>query len=144
MGESDLIFSEQKSIIKEKNVLFQTVLNTSPNCIYVKDKEGRYLLANRAIADLYKTTPEEMLGKKDIDFAEQASLKPLEANFFKDIDTEVIQTKKKKIIECEPFTWNDGTIHYFHTTKIPIKYGNKTNCVMGVSVDITNPDTLKL
>jgi PAS domain S-box-containing protein len=117
--------------------LLQTILETSPNCVYVKDKQGRYIIANKTIADLYQTTPDEMIGKKDEDFADQAILKPNEAAFFKDIDKKAIETKETQIIPCESFTYDDGSTHYFFTTKTPITYDGDSDCVMGISVDIT-------
>mgnify|MGYP006287535951 CR=1 FL=1 len=122
---------------ENRTQLLQTILDTSPNCIYVKDKQGRYIIANKAIAKLYQTTPDEMIGKKDEDFADQAILKPDEAEFFKDIDKKAIETKETQTIPCESFTYNDGTNHYFFTKKIPITYQDDPDCVMGISVDIT-------
>ncbi len=117
--------------------LLETILDTSPNCVYVKDKQGRYIIANKTIANLYQTTPNEMIGKKDEDFANQAILKPNEAAFFKDIDKKAIEKKETQVIPCESFTYNDGTVHYFFTTKTPITYQGDPDCVMGISVDIT-------
>ena len=127
--------SEEK--ISKTNTFLRNVLNSSLSCIYVKDKEGKYLLANKAIADLYQTNPEEMIGKKDKDFSDRAILKPTEAEFFEDIDKNAIDTGEKQIVPCESFTYDDGTRHYFYTTKIPIKYSDDTDCVLGVSTDIT-------
>ncbi len=124
--------------LKDKNDFLKNILEVSPNCVYVKDKKGRYLIANKTIADLYQTSPEKMIGKKDEDFANQAILKPAEADFFEDIDSKAIKTKEKQVIQCEPFTWNDGTNHYFHTTKVPISFKDKGDCVLGISVDITD------
>jgi len=128
-----LINSEDKN----RTRLLQIILHSSPNCIYVKDKQGRYIIANKTIADLYQTTPEEMIGKKDDDFANQAILKPDEAEFFKDIDKKAIETKETQTIPCESFTYKDGGKHYFFTKKIPITYQDDPDCVMGISVDIT-------
>ena len=121
----------------KRSQLLETILDSSPNCIYMKDKQGKYILANKTIADLYQTTPDEMIGKKDEDFADQAILKPNEAAFFKDIDKKAIETKETQTIPCESFTYEDGTIHYFFTTKTPITCQDDPDCVMGISVDIT-------
>ena len=122
--------------LEERKTVLEMIFNSSPNCMYIKDKNGKYIIANKAIADLYQTTPEEMIGKTDENFADQAVLKPVEASFFQDIDKTVIESQKKQIIPSEPFTWNDGSIHYFQTTKIPIIFRDEC-CVLGISVDIT-------
>lgn len=121
----------------KRSQLLEAILDSSPNCIYVKDKQGRYILANKTIADLYRTTPDKMIGKKDEDFADQAILTPNEAEFFKDVDRKAIETKETQTIPCESFTYDDGTTHYFFTTKTPIIYQDDPDCVLGISVDIT-------
>ena len=127
--------------LKQSNAIYQHVFDASPNCIYIKNKDGRYIIANKTIADLYQTTPEKMIGKTDVDFADQARLKPVEATFFIDTDKKAVETKEKQVISAEPFTWEDGTIHYFHTTKVPISYKGNPDCVLGISVDITDAKT---
>lgn len=126
-----------EKLLEERNTILQQIFDSSPNCMYIKDRNGNYLIANRTIADLYQTTPEEMIGKSDAHFVEQAVLKPFEASFFEDMDKKTIETKEKQVIPSEPFAWNDGTIHYFQTTKLPITYREDADCVLGISVDIT-------
>src|SRR3954464_13937403 len=41
------------------------VIDTNPNLIFVKDWEGRYLFANVALAQLYGTTVDSLIGKRD-------------------------------------------------------------------------------
>lgn len=129
--------SLEKSL-NECTTIHKHVFDASPNCMYIKDKDGRYIIANKTIADLYQTTPDKMIGKTDADFANQAVLRPAEATFFIDTDLKAIQTKEKQVVPLEPFTWNDGTTHYFHTTKVPIRYEDDDSCVLGISVDITD------
>ncbi len=129
--------SLEKSL-NECTTIHKHVFDASPNCMYIKDKDGRYIIANKTIADLYQTTPAKMIGKTDADFANQAVLRPAEATFFIDTDLKTIQTKEKQVVPLEPFTWNDGTTHYFHTTKVPIRYEDDDSCVLGISVDITD------
>lgn len=51
--------------------ILQAVMDNTTDLIYVKDMQGRYLLVNQACADLVKTTPAEIVGKRDVDFASQ-------------------------------------------------------------------------
>jgi|GEM_PF-804831 len=117
--------------------LLDHIFNESNNCLYVKDELGRYLLANKTIASLYNTTPQEMIGKTDEDFIRQNSLKPLEAKYFRKIDDQARKTKEKQRVQIEEFTTKNGEKKYFQTTKIPIDYQNKKGCIFGISVDIT-------
>ena len=48
--------------------LLRTVIDESPDIILMKNWEGEFLLCNRTLANLYGTTPSEMIGKSDADF----------------------------------------------------------------------------
>lgn len=127
----------EKSIPYIQPRLLQLIFNSSNNCLYVKDNQGRYLLANKTIAKLYNTTPDEMIGKTDYDYSKQNSLQPSEAEYFQNIDQQVRKTQRKTTIKIERFTTQDGKERYFQTTKIPIDYEDKKGCIFGISVDVT-------
>ena len=42
--------------LKVQRDMLRLVIDTDPNLIFVKDGAGRFILANRAVADLYGTT----------------------------------------------------------------------------------------
>ena len=41
------------------------VIDESPDLILLKDGDGRFMLCNAALAHLYGTTPEQLVGKDD-------------------------------------------------------------------------------
>ena len=49
----------------DPNTLLRTVIDENPNLILMKDWDGKFLIGNRALANLYGTTPEELVGKDD-------------------------------------------------------------------------------
>jgi len=51
------------STLLEANALLRTVIDENPNIILMKDWDGKFLLANRALATLYGTTPDNLVGK---------------------------------------------------------------------------------
>lgn len=61
------IKSREEHIIAQRRYL-HTIIDQNPNIIIVKDYDGKFVLANQAIARLYDTTVENMVGKKDEDF----------------------------------------------------------------------------
>jgi len=89
----EAIRARTEEALRASEELLRRVIDTSPNCIFVKDQDGRYLLANRAIAELYGTTPEEMVGKTDLEFADMLRLGPGEAEQFAADDREVIVSR---------------------------------------------------
>ena len=48
--------------------LLRMLYDTNPTLVFVKDRQGRFLFANRALADVYGTTVEGLIGKTDADF----------------------------------------------------------------------------
>lgn len=64
-----------RDFINRQQVFLRSVIDNNPNLIFVKDWEGRYVLANQAMADYYGTTVDELLNKTD-----EELLGPSEAN----------------------------------------------------------------
>lgn len=110
------------------------VIDLVPQLIFAKDTEGRFILCNEALANLYGTTVQALIGKSDADFAVSQE----EINKFRKDDLEVIESGRVKIIKEEQLTDNSGQLHYLHTTKIPFVFADTTlPSVLGVSTDIT-------
>ena len=51
-----------------KEALLETVMDNSLDHIYVKDRESRFVLCNRAVAKNMGGTPEDLYGKTDHEF----------------------------------------------------------------------------
>jgi len=49
--------------VEQSKKLNQAILDNSPEVIYLKDLEGRYLFVNRAWAELFSQRPEEVVGR---------------------------------------------------------------------------------
>ncbi len=123
--------------LQESEAFLRQVIDTSPNCIFVKDWDGTYILVNRAIADLYDTTKEEMLGKTDRELVGLDRLSPDEAERFLADDRQVMREGERKVIPEESFTLADGTTRWFQTIKGPLTTSLAPRCMLGVAVDIT-------
>lgn len=118
---------------EEQRSFLKAVLDVNPNLIFAKDREGRFTLANLAVAEIYGTTPDELLGKTDADFNPNAE----EVAWFRERDLEVMDTQSEQVME-EVVTDSTGRKHWLHTVKRPIPGGNgRAEQVLGVAVDIT-------
>jgi len=94
--------------------LLQTLMDNSPDSVYFKDIQNRFVLVNKAKAEHWNVRPEAMIGKTDFDFlpADQAQKES-------DDDNQVLQTGKS-IINCiEKITDTDGAEHWYSVTKVP-------------------------
>jgi PAS domain-containing protein len=68
-AELEALLSE---LTRQRTYLRQ-VIDLNPHFIFAKDREGRFTLVNRAIADAYGTSVENLLGKRDADFNPNAA-----------------------------------------------------------------------
>ena len=117
------------------------VIDTNPHLIFVKDWEGRYTLANEAMARFHGTTVESLIGKRDADF----SLKQQEAERFLRDDREVISSQRPAFIAEEPASCSKtGTTRWFQTVKVPLlSPDGSARQVLGVATDITERKQLE-
>jgi two-component system cell cycle sensor histidine kinase/response regulator CckA len=116
------------------------VIDTNPNLIFVKDWEGRYVLANQAVAQFHETTVQDLIGKRDSDF----SLKHEEAEHFLRDDRAVMSTQQAAFITEESATSPSGVTRWFQTVKVPLHSSDgSTRQVLGVATDITDRKQLE-
>jgi PAS domain S-box-containing protein len=112
----------------------RAVIDTDPNFVFAKDWKGRFTLVNKAVADVYGTTVDELTGKSDADFNPNAD----EVEHFLNDDREVISTQKPKFIAEEKVTNSTtGESRWYQTIKVPLKAVDGSVQVLGVSADIT-------
>lgn len=101
--------------------------------IFVKDRDYRFVLLNRAMESMIGVPRAEMLGHTDYDFF------PTEqADFFREKDVEMFTLGKRVEITEEPLTDKQGRHHVLATTKVPLRdaRGVITHLV-GIIHDIT-------
>ena len=66
--------------LAEQRNLLRALVDHLPESIYVKDLEGRFLVANRATADLVGVeSPDELIGKTDFDFFPEKEAREFQA-----------------------------------------------------------------
>jgi len=111
------------------------VLDLVPNMVYAKNREGRFLLVNRAMADSLGTTVVDLTGQIHMGVQpdrEQAK------RMFAD-DQIVFDTGFPKVTLEEPYKHANGSIHWLQTTRLPyISADTDEPAVLVLSVDITN------
>ncbi|CUS33719.1 PAS domain S-box protein [Candidatus Nitrospira nitrificans] len=110
------------------------VIDTDPDLIFARDRDGRFALANKALADWYGTTVEALIGKSDSDFNVNAE----EVEFFRRSDLEVFSSGMDRFILEERITDAGGRTRWLQTVKRPIfdDHG-QVHMVLGAATDIT-------
>ena len=120
--------------IFRQNAFLRQVIDVSPNFIFAKDREGRFILVNRAMAEAYGTTVEAMTGKTTA----EVNLQETEVARFVKSDFEVMDTMSQVSIPEEKIFGLAGSARWFQTIKRPlVDERGAANAVLGVAVDIT-------
>ncbi len=119
--------------LEEQRNLLRTVIDNLPDAIYVKDRETRKILANRADLEYIGRPEAEVLGATVWDIYSPENAAVLDAN-----DQSVLQGGQSLINQEERLVTPTGEERWMLTSKIPLRdsHGNITGMV-GIGRDIT-------
>jgi PAS domain S-box-containing protein len=116
------------------HTFLRQVIDTDPNFIFAKDRQGRFTMVNQAVADCYGTTVEGLIGKSDADFNAHAD----EVECFRQNDLEVINSGRDRFIPEERITDGGGRTRWLQTVKRPLfDDQGQVQMVLGAATDIT-------
>jgi len=113
--------------------LLRTLIDHLPDCIYVKDTAGRFLVANRAVAEIMgAASPEALLGKVDADFYPPEAVAKYQEDEVRVFQGEPLQDKD------EPHFDPHGQRRELLTSKLPLRDNTgKIIGLVGISRDVT-------
>ena len=124
----------QAEELQHSHAFVRQIIDTAPNFIFAKDRDGRFTLANKAVAEAYGTTVECLIGKTDADCNPNAE----EVEFFRRKDQEVMESGEERYISEEKITDATSTVRWLQTVKRPILDARGAAImVLGVATDIT-------
>jgi len=116
-----------------ERALLRTVIDNVPDFIYAKDANGRFLVANIAVARNLGMTPEQLLGKHDFDLFPEEFAKNFHA------DEQALIRSGEPLVDREELVIDAaGQQHNLLTSKIPLRdrQGHVTGLV-GIGRDVT-------
>ncbi len=133
-----MVYDLQNKNISEMNsykytVFLQKIIDTVPETMFVRNKNGQFVIANQAVAKWYGTTVDNLIGKTDIDFNPNTK----EVDLFLSRDQTVLKTNEELTISEEEITDVYGKPHWIKTRKLPIVLDSGEKMVLGICVDIT-------
>jgi len=114
--------------------LLRTVIDESPDIILLKDWDGRFLLGNAALARLYDTTPEQLVGKDDGAFNPNRE----QVDFYLENVRAVMRGGRTQIVEESSTNAETGEVHYFHSIKKPLRGPAGEPRILVIAHDITD------
>ena len=124
----------EEALAQERNLL-RTLIDNMPDYIYVKDANGRFIVANIAVAHVMGAkTPEELISKTDFSFFPQE----LAARYQAD-EREIVQSSRPLINREEHVVdQTTGKAIWLLTTKMPLyDIHGKIAGIVGIGRDIT-------
>jgi PAS domain S-box-containing protein len=125
---------QAESTLEAERAFLRQVIDLNPNFIFAKDRQGRFTLVNRAVAEAYGTTVEGLIDKTDADF----SANPAEVDHFRADDLQVMDSLQEKFIPEETITDASGRTLWLQTIKRPIiGEDGLAHQILGVATDIT-------
>ena len=132
-AERELAQRDQaEAAVRGSQARLQAIIDNSPLVLYIKDTDGRYLLANRSYLELFHTTAAQLLGITDHDRFAKEVADPLRNN-----DLEVIRSGRAQ--EFEESADIDGEHRTYTSTKFPLHDDTgRIYAVCGISLDITD------
>ncbi|MEI7729351.1 MAG: PAS domain-containing protein [Verrucomicrobiota bacterium] len=123
-----------EEVLAEERNLLRNLIENLPDYIYVKDRQGRYLVCNITYVHVIgRDQVEDVLGKMPADLFSVE-----ESGRFHAADLEVMASGQPLINQEEPLRDSFGHEHWFLTTKVPLRDGSqRTVGIVCIGRDIT-------
>ncbi|GIK38704.1 MAG: hypothetical protein BroJett011_25370 [Chloroflexota bacterium] len=132
--------------VEQSQQLLRSIIDATPDWIFVKDREHRYRLVNQSYADSMHVPVDEFIGKNDLDIGFPEEI--IKGNPEKGIrgfwtdDREVMDSGQIRVIDVEPGVV-DGQPVFLSTIKVPLRDASGDVWgVLGFVRDITQREQL--
>ena len=127
--------AERTSRLTEASGLLEALLDHSPDLIYFKDRDSRFVRFSKAcMTGFGLTKPEELRGKSDYDFYADGFAQPVHSE-----EQDIIRTGQPIIGKLEKVNYADGRVAWVLTTKMPWRDGTGAIVgIFGISKDVTS------
>jgi PAS domain S-box-containing protein len=116
---------------KQQQYQLQSILDNTTSIIYIKDLEGKYLVANKRFMEVLQVSNEQVIGHDDYYFSDKE-----QADYFADLDQQVLATRKPIEVE-QVIEGKDGPINLL-LVKFPLfDQHNNVFGISGIATDIS-------
>ncbi len=118
---------DQKELLAQTEYsaqLLREVIDATPDWLFVKNHNFRYMLTNKSFAAAIGRTPETVMGKNDLELGfppEQVFGNPDAGIRGFRADDEQVLAGEEIYNPFDPATYADGSVHIFDTQKLPMR-----------------------
>ena len=125
---------DQSGQALDDSALLRLLLDVNPDHIYFKDRAGRFLRVNRAVANWFGLRdPADAVGRSDGDFFTEEHARQARRD-----EEHILQTGEPIVGKVEEETWPDGRRTWVSSTKLPLRDGEgRMIGTFGISRDVT-------
>jgi PAS domain S-box-containing protein len=133
--EANRRLKDERTVIENERLMLHALIDNVPDFIYVKDSESRFVIANFSVARLMGAeTPENLLGKTDLDF-----YPPEMAKSFYEDEQKMMRSGQPFFNKEERNVDSAGSECHILSTKVPLRDSEgKVIGIAGIGRDITN------
>ncbi|MEP2775795.1 MAG: PAS domain-containing protein [Luteolibacter sp.] len=126
----------QQNLEMERNTL-RVLLDSIPDSIYIRDPKGKYIVVNRALADLVGIQdPQDVAGKTPYDFFPKDTAEASLAE-----DAEIMAAGKTVTSSARLSKRANGELRHLITTKVPVRdREGKVSGILGINRDVTEQE----
>ena len=114
--------------------LFRFLLENTPDQVYFKDTDGRFLCVSRAVAEFMGARdPEDLIGKTDFDFWSEETARGTAED-----EKRIVATGTPLIGKVERLVYPNGRVTWDYTSKWPLRNaGGEVIGICGINKDFT-------
>jgi diguanylate cyclase (GGDEF)-like protein/PAS domain S-box-containing protein len=120
--------------LRANEFFLRTIIDEIPDPLLIKDSQGNFLLTNRALARLYSTTPDAMIGKHDGDFGVPKDM----ADAFRKNVLGIMASGATEVVFEDSLDTVSGEMRHYRSIKKPFKDANGDNQILVLAQDITD------
>jgi two-component system sensor histidine kinase/response regulator len=118
---------------RQSDDMLETILDNVGACIYIKDHDYHYTYANRAVAELFGTRREQLVGTSDSVYFDEDTAIKLRAN-----DRRIIEGGERIEVEETNVDRRTGESRSYLSIKLPLRREDGSiYALCGISTDIT-------
>ena len=117
---------QAEEALKESETRYSTFINSTSDFVFLKDNHFSHIVANRALAEFYGRTPEEIIGLSDFDLMPEEAAQSCRASDREAVNTGSVVSSKEAVGD-----------RVFETTKFPVPLQNGKTGIGGLIRDIT-------
>ena len=134
LAEDITLRKEQESALVEAKNFLQTIIDSLPVSLSVKDADGKYILWNKKSEEVFGASAQDVIGQPSY----RKDLNKDQMQFIRETDERVFASHKTQEIPQEIVSSGSEGVKIMHTVRIPVFGENGANrYLLTVSEDIT-------